>query len=74
MKQELYSSPTDSVTDEAWEECLEDLSYAINLSVSCFEGHFEKWVGVVLQDRSDTAYVDCIEEILDRINKEMEEM
>lgn len=72
MWQELYSSPTDSVTDEAWLEALEDCIYAVDLSVTAFEQHIRKWVGVVVQPLSDREYVNCIEEILDRINKEME--
>ena len=72
MKEELYSSPTDSVTDEAWIQAIEDCSYAVDLSVTAFEQHISKWYGVVLQDKSDREYVSAIEEILDRINKEME--
>lgn len=73
MKQELYSSPTDSVTDEAWLEALEDCSYAVDLSVTALTQHIDKWYGAVLQDKSDREYVSAIEEILERINKEMKD-
>lgn len=73
IKKEINDNPSDDVTDEAWIEALDDCLYSVDLSVSAFQAHVVKWYGVVLQSRSDREYVNAIEEIVNRINKQLTE-
>jgi hypothetical protein len=68
LKNDILENPTDEIEDESWIECCNDLMYAISLGFTCFEDHLAMWQYACPQSKSDKAYVDCVNEIIEKIN------